>query len=136
MATASATLNNSLSIPSQTGTDLTEGADSSNAQGARAGSGALAKPMASQVLGDPMGMLKEIIRQPSVKKMLPLVVIMLVVAAFGLASMSMKSPSYKALNLMLPEADKQIALEALKGADFKPEIDENSGQIMVPATRY
>jgi flagellar M-ring protein FliF len=96
----------------------------------------LTKPVASQVLGDPMGTLKEIIRQPSVKKMLPLVVIMLVVAAFGLASMSMKSPSYKALNLMLPEADKQIALEALKGADFKPEVDENSGQIMVPASRY
>ena len=126
MATASATLNNSLSIPSPTGSEMTEGGDSAaNAQGAK--SGALARPMASQVLGDPMGMLKEIIRQPSVKKMLPLVVIMLVVAAFGLASMSMKSPSYKALNLMLPEADKQIALEALKGADFKPEIDENSG---------
>ncbi len=135
MATASATLNNSLSIPSPAGSEMTEGGDSAaNAQGAK--SGALARPMASQVLGDPMGMLKEIIRQPSVKKMLPLVVIMLVVAAFGLASMSMKSPSYKALNLMLPEADKQIALEALKGADFKPEIDENSGQIMVPATRY
>jgi len=135
MATASATLNNSLSIPSNKGSELdfAEGADTGAGAGTK---GALARPLASQVLGDPMGTLKEIIRQPSVKKMLPLVVIMLVVAAFGLASMSMKSPSYKALNLMLPEADKQIALEALKGADFKPEIDENSGQIMVPATRY
>jgi flagellar M-ring protein FliF len=133
MATASATMNNSLSVAPNAGSglDFAEGLDSQAST-----KGGLTKPMASQVLGDPMGTLKEIIRQPSVKKMLPLVVIMLVVAAFGLASMSMKSPSYKALNLMLPEADKQIALEALKGADFKPEVDENSGQIMVPASRY
>ena len=133
MATASATLNNSLSVSPTTGSELdfAEGNDSGSTA-----KGAVAKPFASQVMGDPMGMLKDVIRQPSVKKMLPLVVIMLVVAAFGLASMSMKSPSYKALNLMLPEADKQIALEALKTADFKPEIDENTGQIMVPTTRY
>jgi len=133
MATASATLNNSLSVSPTTGSELefAEGNDSGSTA-----KGAVAKPFASQVMGDPMGMLKDVIRQPSVKKMLPLVVIMLVVAAFGLASMSMKSPSYKALNLMLPEADKQIALDALKTADFKTEIDENTGQIMVPTTRY
>ena len=135
MATATATLNNSLSIPSNKGSELdfAEGADTGAGASTK---GALARPLASQVLGDPMGTLKEIIRQPSVKKMLPLVVIMLVVAAFGLASMSMKTPSYKALNLMLPEADKQIALEALKTADFTPQIDQNNGQIMVPANRY
>jgi len=37
---------------------------------------------------------------------------------------------------MLPEADKQLAIETLKTANFSPEIDNNTGQIMVPADKY
>jgi len=36
----------------------------------------------------------------------------------------------------LPEADKQLAIETLKTANFSPEIDNNTGQIMVPADKY
>ena len=98
--------------------------------------GELAKGVANQVLVDPMGSIRNMMRQPTVRKILPVLVILLVVAAFGLASLSMKAPAYRPLTMMLPEADKQLALETLKGADFKPEVDANSGQIMVPATRY
>ncbi len=98
--------------------------------------GDLARSVGNQVLTDPMGMIKDMVRQPTVKKLLPLFVIMFVIAAFGLASMSMKTTPMKPLTMMLSDADKQVAMEALKTAEFKPEVDMNSGQIMVPENKY
>ncbi len=96
----------------------------------------LARSVANTALSDPMGMVRDLVRQPSVKKALPIIVILMVVAAFGLASMSMKTPSYRALTMMLPEADKQLAIETLKTGNFNPQIDNNTGQIMVPGDKY
>ena len=98
--------------------------------------GDLARAVGNQMLTDPMGMVKDMIRQPTVKKLLPLFVIMFVLAAFGLASMNMKATPMKPLTMMLSDADKQVALEALKTAEFKPELDMTSGQIMVPESKY
>jgi flagellar M-ring protein FliF len=88
------------------------------------------------MLTDPMGMVKDMVRQPTVKKLLPLFVIMFVLAAFGLASMNMKATPMKPLTMMLSDADKQVAMEALRTAEFKPELDMSSGQIMVPESKY
>ena len=96
----------------------------------------LAKPPASELLRDPMGFVRDLVRQPTVKKMLPIIIILMVVAAFALASLSMKSPSYRPLSMMLSDPDKQVALEALRSADFKPEIDPVTGQITVPSNKY
>ena len=124
MATASATLNS----PTSLGNSAMTTTDSSNAM--------VARPVGNSALTDPMGMIRDMVRQPSVRKLLPLIVIMMVVVAFGVASMSMKSPPMRALTMMLPEADKQLAIETLKTGNFKPEIDNNTGQIMVPADKY
>ena len=67
-----------------------------------------------------MGFMRDLVRQPTVKKMLPIIIILMVVAAFALASLSMKTPSYRPLSMMLSDPDKQVALEALRSADFKP----------------
>ena len=96
----------------------------------------LVKNPSSQLLSDPMGFVRDLVRQPTVKKMLPIIIILMVVAAFALASLSMKSPSYRPLSMMLSDPDKQVALEALRGADFKPEIDPVTGQITVPSNKY
>jgi flagellar M-ring protein FliF len=132
MATASATLNSPVSLGNNalatTDSDLNAGRSSSN--------GLMARPVGNSALTDPMGMIRDMVRQPSVRKVLPIVVILMVVAAFGLASMSMKTPPMRALTMMLPEADKQLAIETLKTGNFKPEIDNNTGQIMVPADKY
>ena len=96
----------------------------------------LARSVANTALSDPMGMVRDLVRQPTVKKALPIIVILMVVAAFGLASMSMKTPSYRALTMMLPEADKQLAIETLKAGNFEPQVDNNTGQIMVPGDKY
>ena len=96
----------------------------------------LARTVGNQMLTDPMGMVKDMVRQPTVKKLLPLFVIMFVLAAFGLASMNMKATPMKPLTMMLSDADKQVAMEALKTAEFKPELDMTTGQIMVPENKY
>ena len=96
----------------------------------------LARSVANTALSDPMGMVRDLVRQPTVKKALPIIVILMVVAAFGLASMSMKTPSYRALTMMLPETDKQLAIETLKAGNFNPQVDNNTGQIMVPGDKY
>ena len=75
--------------------------------------------LANSALTDPMGMIRDMMRQPTVRKVLPIIVILMVVAAFGLASMSMKTPPMRPLTMMLSEADKQLAMETLKTADFK-----------------
>ena len=96
----------------------------------------VARSVANTALSDPMGMVRDLVRQPTVKKALPIIVILMVVAAFGLASMSMKTPSYRALTMMLPETDKQLAIETLKAGNFSPQVDNNTGQIMVPGDKY
>lgn len=96
----------------------------------------LARSVANTALSDPMGMVRDLVRQPSVKKALPFIVILMVVAAFGLASISMKTPSYRPLTMMLPENDKQLAIETLKAGNFDPQVDNNTGQIMVPGDKY
>ena len=96
----------------------------------------VARSVANTALSDPMGMVRDLVRQPTVKKALPIIVILMVVAAFGLASMSMKTPSYRPLTMMLPENDKQLAIETLKAGNFDPQLDNNTGQIMVPGDKY
>ena len=96
----------------------------------------LVKSTPSQLLADPIGFMKDLVRQPTVKKALPIIIVLMVVAAFALASLSMKAPTYRPLSMMLSDPDKQVALEALRSADFKPEIDAVTGQITVPANKY
>jgi len=137
---ATATMNTALTAPGTPpaagGNETPAPARSSETGLAPVRSSDLTRGAASTALTDPMGMVRDMMRQPTVRKVLPLAVILLVVAAFGLASLSMKAPPYRPLTMMLSEADKQVALEALKTADFKPEIDINTGQITVPAARF
>jgi len=141
MATASATLNSPMAgadvnNPSQAMTSPSLPVPKAPPGSSMLSPSDLARSVGNQVLNDPMGMIKDMVRQPTVKKLLPLFVIMFVIAAFGLASMSMKATPMKPLTMMLSDADKQVALEALKAAEFKPEINMGSGQIMVPENKY
>ena len=138
MATASATLNTPMGTSNNalTTTDGSSTGTSMVTSGTPLRSNDVARSVANTALSDPMGMVRDLVRQPTVKKALPFIVILMVVAAFGLASMSMKTPSYRALTMMLPEADKQLAIETLKAGNFDPQVDNNTGQIMVPGDKY
>ena len=138
MATASATLNTPMGTSNNalTTSDGSSTGTSMVTSGTPLRSTDLARSVANTALSDPMGMVRDLVRQPTVKKALPFIVILMVVAAFGLASMSMKTPSYRALTMMLPENDKQLAIETLKAGNFDPQVDNNTGQIMVPGDKY
>ena len=138
MATASATLNSPLGTSNNalTTSDGSSTGTSMVTSGTPLRSTDLARSAANTALSDPMGMVRDLVRQPTVKKALPIIVILMVVAAFGLASMSMKTPSYRPLTMMLPENDKQLAIETLKAGNFSPQVDNNTGQIMVPGDKY
>ena len=84
----------------------------------------------------PGAMVMDVLRQPSVRKVLPFVVIFMLLMSVAIFFTSMKPTPYRPLVLMLSDADKQQAIEALKAAEFKPEVDANTGQISVPTSRF
>ena len=84
----------------------------------------------------PGEMIADMLRQPSVRKVLPFFVIFMLLVSVAVFFTSLKPTPYRPLTLMLNDADKQVAMEALKAADFKPEVDQNSGQISVPTAKF
>ena len=84
----------------------------------------------------PGALVMDVLRQPSVRKALPFMVIFMLLLSVAVFFTSMKPTPYRPLVLMLNDADKQIAIEALKTADFKPEVDPSTGQLSVPTSRY
>ncbi len=76
------------------------------------------------------------LNQPSVRKVLPLIVMLAVLVVFLLAYAWMQSTPYRPVMPGLQEADQQAAFESLKNANFKPKIDPATGQLTVPTNRY
>ena len=75
--------------------------------------------------------------QPQIRKVLPYMILGVALLLFGLAYAWINAPTYRPLlNTTLSEADQQTALEALRQAEFKPVLDQASGQITVPSNRY
>ena len=84
----------------------------------------------------PAALVADVLRQPSVRKALPFIVIFMLLVSVAVFFTSLKPTPYRPLVMMLSDTDKQAAVEALKAGDFKPEIDQASGQISVPTARY
>jgi flagellar M-ring protein FliF len=78
----------------------------------------------------------QVINQPSVRKVLPLIIMLVVVVVFGLIYAWMNVVPYRPVMPGLQEADQQKAFESLKTADFSPKIDPATGQLTVPSTRF
>jgi len=80
--------------------------------------------------------LQRVLSQPAVKRALPLIAALAVLMVFALYYAWMQSVPYRAVMPGLMEADQQAAFEALKTANFKPQIDPANGQLKVPADRF
>jgi flagellar M-ring protein FliF len=76
------------------------------------------------------------LNQPSVRKVLPLILMLAVLVVFLLAYAWMQTTPYRPVMPGLQEADQQAAFESLKNADFKPKIDPATGQLTVPTNRF
>ncbi len=79
---------------------------------------------------------KNVINQPAVRRVLPLIIMLAVVVIFGLVYAWMNVTPYRPVMPGLQEADQQKAYESLKAADFSPKIDPTTGQLTVPSPRF
>ncbi len=130
---ATDTLNmNAVGMPVATGLETT---GANNANGSAAGNASNWPAWLNSKEG-PGAAVMDVLRQPSVRKALPFVVIFMLLMSVAVFFTSMKPTPYRPLVLMLNDADKQLAIEALKTGEYKPEVDANTGQISVPTTRY
>jgi flagellar M-ring protein FliF len=80
--------------------------------------------------------LRRVLNQPSVRRVLPLIVMLVVLVIFALAYAWMQTTPYRPVMPGLQEADQQTAFESLRSADFKPKIDPATGQLTVPSNRF
>ena len=67
---------------------------------------------------------------------MPLIVIALALLLFGLSYVWINQPAYRPLMANMSESDQQLALDALRQAEYKPVVDPSTGQLTVPANRY
>ena len=79
---------------------------------------------------------QRVISQPSVRRALPFIIMLIVLIIGALTYSWMQVTPYRPVMPGLQEADQQKALETLKSAGFSPRIDDHSGQLTVPANRF
>jgi flagellar M-ring protein FliF len=96
-------------------------------------SGTGLSPWRTQGLSDRFS---QVINEPSVRRVLPLIVMLFVLVVFGLIYAWMNVTPYRPVMPGLQEADQQKAFETLKAADFSPKIDAATGQLTVPTNRF
>lgn len=84
----------------------------------------------------PFGPVRQMLDQPAVKKALPFMILALVLMLFVGIYTAINAPTYRSISAGMNETDSQAAMEALKAADFKPQLDANNGQITVQSGRY
>ena len=118
--------------PASTGTALaTTGAAAAPAANA---------PASTALVGWRSAALTETVRnvliQPTVRRSLPYVAVAVMLIIFAMVYAWMEATPYRPVMPGLQESDQQAAYEALRGADFKPKIDAQTGQLTVPSTRY
>jgi len=134
---ATDTLNmNAMTLPSGQPSDNAAAAGANNTTGSALKVEGSKLPAWINSKDGPGALVMDVLRQPSVRKALPFMVIFMLLMSVAVFFTSMKPTPYRPLVLMLNDADKQIAIETLKTADFKPEIDPSTGQLSVPTTRY
>jgi flagellar M-ring protein FliF len=82
------------------------------------------------------GPIRQVLTQPAVKKLLPLMLVALALLSFALVYALINAPNYRPVVTGVTEGDQQAVFEALRAGEFKPIIDTGTGQITVPSSRY
>ena len=80
--------------------------------------------------------LRNLLKTPSTRRWLPMVVALIAAVVFGLLYMTMNATVFRVLVPNMSESDKQAAYEALDVSQLSPRIDPASGQLTVPTENY
>ena len=101
-----------------------------------AGNAAAGTGGALTTIAGPMQSVRQVLDQPTIRKLLPFLLMALMLLLFVAVYSAVNTPNYRPIVAGMTEADQQAAFDALKAGDFKPVLDSASGQITVPAKRY
>jgi flagellar M-ring protein FliF len=139
MATATASMNTGLMTAPSTQSPVPATTSGNMALTTAPGEGAPAAPGTGLSAWQSLGIsdnFTKVIQQPSVRRVLPLILMLVVLVVFALTYAWMHTTPYRPVMPGLQEADQQAAFESLKTADFQPKIDPATGQLTVPSARF
>ncbi len=91
---------------------------------------------ATERFANPLQQIKGAFAQPAVRRSLPMVLMVGLIAAAALAWMSLSTPTQKTLFSGLPDSDKAAVTSALTTANIKSHIDEGTGALTVGEDDY
>ena len=132
MATTAATFQPGFATANSGSTALTTtGGGALTTMGGASGSGD-----SNYAQGGAVSTVQQMMQQPAMRKAMPLIIIALALLLFGLSYVWINQPAYRPLMANMTETDQQLALDALRQAEYKPVVDTATGQITVPANRY
>jgi flagellar M-ring protein FliF len=83
-----------------------------------------------------MASMRDLWRQPAVRRAFPAILALLVIMIFGALYLWMQAPPWRQLLPGVSEVDRQAALEALKTGRFDVRVNKDNGTLEVPAARY
>ncbi len=97
-------------------------------------------PIATAVLPDrfanPLTQIRGMLAQPAVRRSLPMMLLVALVAAAALAWLTLSTPTQKTLFSGLPDADKAAVTSALNQASIASHIDQGTGAVTVAEEDY
>src|SRR3546814_4863415 len=95
-----------------------------------------AAPALPERFANPLKQIGSLIAQPAVKRSLPLILMIGLIAAAGLAWMMLSTPPQRTLFSGLPDADKAAVVQALDQANIDSHLDNGTGAVTVANDDY
>ncbi|MCM8731260.1 flagellar basal-body MS-ring/collar protein FliF [Hephaestia sp. GCM10023244] len=95
-----------------------------------------AAPALPERFANPLKQIGGLLAQPAVKRSLPLILMIGLIAAAGLAWMMLSTPPQRTLFAGLPDADKAAVVQALDQARITSHIDNGTGAVTVANDDY
>lgn len=95
-----------------------------------------ATPVLPERFANPLRQIGSLLQQPAVRRSLPMVLLVSLIAAAAIAWMTLASPQQKTLFSGLPDADKAAVTAALQQANIASRIDEGTGALTVNEDDY
>ncbi len=95
-----------------------------------------AAPVLPERFANPLKQIGTMLSQPAVKRSLPLILMVGLIAAAGLAWAMLSTPPQRILFSGLPDADKAAIVQALDQAGIDNKIDQGTGAITVARDEY
>ena len=93
-------------------------------------------PLLPERFANPLRQIGSMLQQPAVRRSLPMIMMVSLIAAAALAWMMLATPQQKTLFSGLPDSDKAAVTQALQAANIASQINEGTGALTVNEDDY